>query len=201
MSGLAGLLATAQTPAAHVHAESEVTNLVADLASKAPNASYRTLMVSSSSHIAGVTAGTHSMDAGSPGTKTGVGVLIPPQIINIVAADYPSVGGVAPVLRIRASLNVNDVAPTGNYTFGLFPITRPGVSGGAGVCIYTLGAVVPGSNGATFTAPAADGSLSAVSVDFALPADGQYVLGYVTTATVANNSLVHLVAHLQMRNA
>lgn len=35
VAGLTGLLATAQTPAAHTHPESEVTNLVSDLAAKA----------------------------------------------------------------------------------------------------------------------------------------------------------------------
>lgn len=37
--------------------------------------------------------------------------------------------------------------------------------------------------------------------DFALPADGLYVIGVVTTATVAASSHVHLNAQLQMRNA
>jgi len=36
VSGLSGLLATPQTPAAHTHAEADVTGLVADLAAKAP---------------------------------------------------------------------------------------------------------------------------------------------------------------------
>jgi hypothetical protein len=42
---------------------------------------------------------------------------------------------------------------------------------------------------------------SVVGSDFALPADGTYCLAVVTTATIANNSLVHINAILQMRNA
>jgi hypothetical protein len=40
-----------------------------------------------------------------------------------------------------------------------------------------------------------------VSADFALPADGHYVIGVVTTATVAASSHVHMSASLQLRNA
>jgi hypothetical protein len=90
------------------------------------------------------------------------------------------------------------VAPTGNFTFGLYPITRPGTSGGAGLAIYTLGTVVSGSNGATFTTPAADGLLNATGSDFALPANGHYVIGVVTTATIATSAHVHMTAKLQI---
>ena len=60
---------------------------------------------------------------------------------------------------------------------------------------------VVGSNGATFTTPAADLLGSAVGSDFSFPADGPYIIGVVTTATVAVSSLVHMNAHLQIRNA
>lgn len=166
-----------------------------------PNASYRTILDSSGSHIAGRVAGVYGLSHGQPLAITGVGTLYPLNTILIAAADFPTLAGLAPKLRIRAQLYTNDVAPTGNYTFGLYPITRPGTSGGAGLCIYTLGTVVVGSNGAAFVTPAADGLLSAVGADFALPADGHYVLGCVTTATVAANAHVHISAQLQMRNA
>ncbi len=166
-----------------------------------PNASYRTLLQAAGSHIAAQVAGTYGIPNGNPLAVSGTGTLYPLATINIVAADFPTVNGLAPKLRIRAQLYTNDVAPTGNFTFGLYPITRPTTSGAAGVCIYTLGTVVSGSNGATFTTPAADGLLSAVGADFALPSDGHYVLGVVTTATVATSSHVHVNAVLQMRNA
>lgn len=173
-----------------------------DSAPPAPNnnASYRTLMNVGGSHTAARVAGTYAIPHGDALAVSGTGTLYPLGVIQIVAADLPTINGITTKLRIRAQLYTNDVAPTGNYTFGLYPITRPATSGGAGLAIFTLGTVVTGSNGATFTAPAADLLGSAVGVDFALPADGAYVIGVVTTATVATSAHVHVVAQLQMRN-
>jgi len=162
---------------------------------------YQTLMNVGGSHIAGRVAGTYALGYGDPAAVSGTGTLYPIGIIGIFAADYPTVNGLSAKLRIRAQVNCNDVAPTGNFTFGLYPITRPGTSGGAGLCIYTLGTVVSGSNGATVTTPAADSQTSLVGSDFALPTDGQYVIGVVTTATVAASSHVHLTAQLQQHYA
>lgn len=201
VSDLAGKAA-----ATHTHAESDVTNLVADLAAKAasssvPNASYRTLLDSSGSHTAARVAGTYGLAQGQPLAISGTGTLYPLNTIYLAAADYPTLNGVAAKLRIRAELYTNDIAPTGNFTVGLHPITRPATSGGAGLCIYTIGAAVTGSAAPTFTAPAADGLLNQVGSDFALPTDGHYVLGVVTTAAVATSAHVHISASLQMRNA
>lgn len=165
-----------------------------------PNASYRTILECSGSHTAGKVAGTYALGQGDPIAISGTGTLYPINTIYIAAADYPAVDGKAAKLRIRAQLYSNNVAPTGNYTLGLYPITRPATSGGAALNIYTLGTVVAGSNGTTFTTPAADGLLNAVSSDFSLPADGNYVIGVVTTATVVTNSHLHITASLQMRN-
>lgn len=163
--------------------------------------SYRTLLDSSGSHIAGRVAGTYALGHGDPIAISGTGTLYPINTIYIAAADYPTIAGLAPKLRIRAQLYTNDVAPTGNYTFGLYPITRPGTSGAAGVAIYTLGTVIVGSNGASFVTPVADSLLQANGADFALPADGHYVLGCVTTATVAVSSHLHVSASLQIHHA
>lgn len=182
-------VSTAQQTALDLKADSNV------------NASYRSLLQATGSHIAGRIAGTYGMGLGDPLAISGTGTLYPLAIIHIVAADYPTINGLAPKLRIRAQVAINDAAPTGNLTFGLYPITRPGTSGGTGLNIYTLGTVVAGSNGASFTTPAADALLGAVGADFALPADGFYVIGVVTTQTVAANSHVHAAAILQMRNA
>jgi hypothetical protein len=164
------------------------------------NASYRNIMQASASHTAAKVAGTYALGEGDPAAVSGTGTLYPLQVIYIAAADFPTINGITTKLRIRAQLYTNDVAPTGNYTFGLYPVTRPGTSGGAGVCIFTLGTVVSGSNGATFTTPAADLLGTAVGADFAIPADGPYVIGVVTTGTVATSAHVHMVAQLQMRN-
>lgn len=240
-------LTDSRTPTAHASthasagsdpitiAESQVTNLVSDLALKAPlasptftgtpaapapsagtnttqlattayamaaapNASYRVILDCSGSHIAARVAGTYGFGQGDPIAITGVGTLYPLNAIYIDSSDFPTINGLAAKLRVRAQLFVNDVAPTGNFTFGLHPITRPATSGGAGLVIYTIGAAVSGST-CLISAPAADSSNVAVGSDFALPANGHYVLGVVTTATVATSSHLHMSVALQLRNA
>lgn len=165
------------------------------------NSSYRILLYANASMAAGRTAGVYMMAAGNPATKSGNGTTFPLNLIYLAAADYPTIDTKTTKLRIRAMLHTNDTAPTGNYTFGLYPVTRPGTSGAVSNCIFDAGTVVAGSNGAAFTTPAADQSLTAVSSDFDFPADGFYVLAVLTTETTATNSHLHLQAQLQMRNA
>ena len=163
-----------------------------------PAGSYRTILQASGSHIAAKVAGTYALGMGAVLAVSGTGTLYPIQTIYIASADFPAIQSLTPKLRLRYQLYTNDVAPTGNFTLGLYPITRPATSGGAGLCIYTLGTVVSGSNGATFTTPAADLLGNAVGSDFALPADGHYCLGVVTTATIATSAHTHHVAQLQL---
>lgn len=159
---------------------------------------YRTLLTASGSHIAAKVAGTYALGHGSILAVTGTGTLFPIATIYIAAADYPAIGSMTAKLRLRYQLYTNDVAPTGNFTLGLYPITRPATSGGAGLCIYTLGTVVSGSNGATFSSPAADLLGNANGADFALPSDGHYCLGIVTTATIATSAHTHHVGQIQV---
>lgn len=162
-------------------------------------ATYRTVLQAAGSHIAARVAGTYGLGLGDPAAITGVGTLYPLAIIRIDAADFPTIGVSPPKFRIKWSLAVNDVAPTGNFTFGLHPVTRPATSGGAGLAIFTIGAAVVGSTSAV-NAPAVDSMNTGASADFALPSDGYYVIGVVTTATVAASSHLHLSAQLQARN-
>lgn len=164
-------------------------------------ATYRTILEANGSITAAQTAGKYGLNSGGAAIKSGAGSIYPLNNIILAAADYPPIAGVNPKLRIRAQLYTNDVAPTGNFTVGLYPITRPGTSGGAGVLIYSIGTVVTGSDGATFTTPVADGLLDAVGSDFTLPVDGQYILGVVTTGTIAASAHVHCSAQLQIHNA
>lgn len=163
-----------------------------------PNASYRTLMDSSASHTAARVAGTYWMGQGQPAGITGTGTLYPGNVMYIDPADYPAVNGLAAKLRVRATINANDVAPGGLFTVGLHPVTRPAASGGAGLVIYTVGAAVAGSTAAV--TPALDSQNNLVGADFAVPAAGFYVLGFVTAANVAASAHVHISATLQMRN-
>lgn len=164
-----------------------------------PNSTYRTVINSTGSHIAARVAGTYGLGQGNPAAITGTGTLYSLNVIYIDSADFPTVDGLTTKLRVRASLAVNDVAPTGDYTFGLHPVTRPATSGGAGLGIYTIGTAVAGST-VTVSAPAADSHNNAVGADFALPANGFYVLGFVSTATVAASSHLHVAATLQQHN-
>jgi hypothetical protein len=163
---------------------------------------YENLLQVGASHTAGAVAGTYGLGFGNVAAVSGTGTLYQLGILHYVAADYPTtIDGLSPKLRIRAQVNCNDVAPTGNFTFGMYPITRPATSGGAGLCIYTIGTVVSGSNGSTVSTPAADSQNSLVGSDFTPPADGQYIIAVVTTATVAASAHVHLNAILQMHYA
>lgn len=164
-----------------------------------PNASYRNILDCSSSHTAARAAGTYWLGQGVAAGVTGVGTLYPPNVLYIDPGDYPTVNGLTTKLRLRIGLAVNDVAPTGNYTFGLYPVTRPGTSGAAGLCTYTMGTVVAGSTAAV-NAPAADSNNNIVGADFAIPAAGFYVIGFVSTAAVAASSHLHICAVLQQRN-
>jgi hypothetical protein len=161
---------------------------------------YRTVLQASGSHTAARVAGTYAFGHGDALAITGVGTLYPLAVLRIDAADYPTINALAAKFRVKWTLEVNDVAPTGNFTFGLHPITRPATSGGAALDIFTIGAAVAGSTSVA-TAPAADAQLSGASADFALPADGWYVLGVVTTAAVAASSHLHMSSALQARNA
>lgn len=164
------------------------------------NALYRDIWQDSSSHTAGKVAGTYALAWGNVAAVSGTGTLYPQGVFYFDPADYGTIGSLTTKLRLRAFLHVNDVAPTGNFTFGLYPITRPATSGGAGLDIFTLGTVVTGSSVAINT-PAADSSSQGSSGDFAAPAAGWYCIGVVTTATVAASSHLHFAARLQVRNA
>ena len=160
---------------------------------------YRTVDSFSGSHIAAKVAGTYMLTRGDALAVSGTGTLYPVAIINIAASDFPTINSLAPKLRIRGYVAVNAVAPTGNFTIGLYPATSG--AGAAGLKIWTVGTLVTGSAATTVTAPAASSNISVVGSDFALPADGAYVLAVVTTATIAVSSLVHVGATLQARNA
>jgi hypothetical protein len=159
---------------------------------------YVTIQTASTSHTAAKTAGKYLFGYQQAAVADGVGSLNPPAMVNVVGADYPAISGLTAKFRLRVQVNCNDNAPTGTYTFGLYPVTRPTTSGGSGVCIYTMGTVVSGSDGAAVSTPAADSVNLLTSSTFTIPADGQYVIGMVTTGTVAANAHMHITAQLQL---
>lgn len=145
--------------------------------------------------IAATTAGTRGLGLAGTPALTGTNVAMPINLVYLAAADF-AVPGLVAKLRIRAQLTTNAVAPSGNWTFGLHPVSA--VAGGVGGITYTIGAAVAGST-AAFTAPAASSRLRAESADFALPADDFYCLGLVTTAAVAVSGYVTFAAELRRR--
>lgn len=200
-TGIATFSATPVAPTAATGTNTTALATTAFVTAASSYGTYYTLLNVGASHTAAKVAGTYALGYGGVAAVSGTGTLYPLGIIGIYSADFPTVNGKSPKLRIRAQVNCNDVAPTGNFTFGLYPITRPGTSGGAGLCTYTIGTVVSGSNGATVSTPAADSQNSLVGSDFALPSDGQYIIAVVTTATVATSAHVHLNAQLQVHYA
>ena len=168
-----------------------------------PNASYRTILTTRGTMTATLIAGTYYFNSqGAPIITDGIyGDGLPIGCsMYIDPADFPTIGSLTTKLRIRAQLYTNDSAPISSFTLGLYPFTRPASSGIANVTRYTLGTVIAGSNGASFTTPAADGMYSEVSSDFAIPAAGHYMIGLVNTTTIDANAKVDIVVQLQMRN-
>lgn len=182
--------------------DSNGNTLITPAAAILGSTGYITYKSGSGSHSATKVAGNYLFTlSGGIMAVGGTGTLYPQQVFYLTGADFPTTNGVTTKFRVTGSVHANDVAPfTGTFTFGLHPITRPATSGGAGLCIYTIGTVVTGSNGAVITNAAADSSNNAIGADFVIPADGWYGLVCVTTATMATSAHCHLTCELQMRN-
>ena len=162
---------------------------------------YRSISTHAGSMIAALVAGTYSLPYGDSAVAvSGTGKVYPASMIRIDSADYPAVNGVAATMRLKTMLLANDVGLTGNITFGLYPVTRPATSGGTGVIILTMGTVTPSST-ALYTNPAADSMATLNSADFAIPADGYYVLGVISSASIAASSLFWCCAELQVKTS
>lgn len=131
-------------------------------------------------------------------TLASAGLVSPLSGVYIDTDDFPTIAGVAPKIQVRAQLYTNDVAPGSTFVLGLYPVTRPATSGGAGLLIYTPGTIVTGS-AITFTTPAAD-AMAALSVEFALPPTGHYAIGFTSSAAIATNAHVHMQYQMNVHN-
>lgn len=167
----------------------------ADLAS-ANNSVYKTLLSSggvlSTDRIAGTYTFTEAGSLLASGSTVGGNGL---TAIYLDDADY-SVGSLTAKLRMRAQVSTNATQPTLTFTVGLYPVT---VTGAADAITATLGTVVSGSTVA-IASPAASTVTSGVGSDFNIPADGLYVMGVVTSATLTNNNVSLVNMSLQTRN-
>lgn len=161
------------------------------------NSTYKTLLSSQQSLRTDLVAGTYILaraagEAPLSGASLGA---TPVPFVYFDDADY-DVAGLTQKLRIFAAVAANATQPTITFTFGLYPIS---FGGGADALTMTLGTVVTGSTAAIASPPASNYTGKAGS-DFAVPADGAYALGVVTSGTLTNNSACLLSAHLQTRN-
>lgn len=147
------------------------------------------------------TAGTRWMNNFSTSAVTmaasNVAIAPQPATYSIVSTDYPTIDGVTPKFRLRATIGVNNTAPAANISFGLFPLTTPASSGGVTVKSWTIGAEVVGST-ITQNTPAANTQYQLVSATFGLPADGLYAICITNSAQTAANSYMTNSATLEV---
>lgn len=165
---------------------------------------YKTLLVSSCWASTDLGAATYIIDTWASGSTapavSGASLSLtavkPPKSIYFDDADAVTTT-LAQKLRLRAQVNTNATAWSSvTATFGLYPVT---FSGGADAFVVTLGTVVAGSTVAIAN-PGASTTSQGNSGDFTIPADGQYALGVVTSATLTNNAAALLTAQLQYRS-
>jgi len=160
--------------------------------------SYSTIANAGASHGGGRGATNYWIGFGDQAGTNALGAAYPPALIPIVSADYPTINGVAPKLRMRIVLTVNNTAPSGNYTFGLYSVTKG--SGGTGLSTYTMGTTAVSGSTVAIATPAGSTAYTTNTSDFALPSDGIYVFGFTNSATVALASQLHISAMLQRHN-
>lgn len=159
---------------------------------------YRSLLHVNQQAGVDTVAGTYVLRETSGGGSllpTGSASTLQVPTLYIDDADY-LLSGLTAKLRLRAQVLTNATQPTITFTFGLYPVT---VAGAADNLTFTLGTVVSGSTVA-IASPAASTPVSGVGTDFNVPADGQYVLGVVTSGTLTNNNLSQLSAQLQLHH-
>ena len=165
---------------------------------------YYSLLTASGDLTASIAANTFFLGYGtalSNNTSNNASSSQVPMMIYINSADYPTVNGLPPKLRINAVIGVNGATATNVFTLGLYPLTTPVSSGGTGVKEWTIGTVVAGSDGATITNPSSNSQNNIVGNDFALPANGLYCICVKSTATTAGGSFIQVSASLQIHNA
>lgn len=143
------------------------------------------VLVNLTSTVSNATGGTAT---GTYWNATGLAVVASggtsntfPDLFVFNSADWPDLAS----MSLSVSLATN-AAQTATLTFGLYPAT---IGGATTSPSWTLGAVVSGSTVA-FATPGTT-PVRNTSGDFALPADGAYVIGVViSTAAIAANTRV-----------
>jgi hypothetical protein len=162
----------------------------------ANNSTYRLIESASSRFRDGDVVGTYVIFEDDR-ALTGTGIGASSRLFYVEATDY-SVLAKATQFNLDVVLHTNNTAPAGTFVFGFYPVTS--VAGGALLANVTIGTVVTGST-VTFTTPAANTMFHDNSGDFAIPANGHYAFGCVTSGgTLAANSWVPFTCRLRVRN-
>lgn len=129
----------------------------------------------------------------------GNGSSAPPALIYLDPAEYPSILGRTPKLRLRTIISNNDTAPGQTATVGLYSVTRPASSGGIGVSIFTVGAQVTAVGERIASGAIAADQMQVFTGDtFAIPAAGYYAMGVNAAGTWALNSGTHFNTELTL---
>ena len=122
------------------------------------------------------------------------------EIIYINSSDYPTVDGKSPKLRLRLIISTPTDPYIGTLTFALYPVSI-GSTTASETFIYDMGATYEtGSELTPVTNPAIESIIVETGSDFALPDDGSYVIGVVSSAVIPGTMRIHLTAVLQFRN-
>jgi hypothetical protein len=168
------------------------------------NTAYKTILTSGGRLGLDRGAGTFLLGSGSAaaagqmnssGTAVAHGASVDaPDIIHFDAAAY-AVDGKATVMRVVAQVAENPTSDTNDKTVGLYSVT---VGGGVDTISYTAAALV--ANSAVAINGAANAITPGITADFAIPADGAYMLAVVTNNPITNNSAISVHAMLQIRN-
>ncbi len=167
---------------------------------------YQTIHFAQSFITGGAIAGTYLLGSGLAGAGLVYGAIasgnalkgttgVPPSVFYFDDGDYTTASKTQK-LRVRAQVVTNLTAPALTFTVGLYPLSS--VGGGSESVSYTVGTVVSGSTVA-FVTPAAGGVAQSNSGDLTIPSDGAYLLGVVTSGSIAVNSAVSVHAQLQTR--
>ncbi len=161
---------------------------------------WKTIVQSDALVIAATVSGADKfLLSSSVGLISGGNLLVPSGIIQITAADAEFVmEGKTPRCRVvlDACPNATAWGAGGTIQLGLFPLT---VTGGVGVATVALGTnAIPTASLPTAQAPVASTPVRLASNDFALPADGLYGVGFVSSAAWAANTAALCNAKFQL---
>lgn len=167
-----------------------VTKLATGLDPSSAYTSFKVIRNSLADFGASAAAGTYVMSENRPSTVT-IGSAGAQGIYYFDPSDY-TVTSRSTMLRLRVTMAQGNVAPGITITVGMYPVS--GTSTGSAV----VGAVVTGSTVALVATTINTLSVG-VSSEFAAPAAGYYLTGFLTSGVSAASSAAQLRAEMQMR--